>query len=50
LLSQSRVATFILPIELAAAFFILIALVFGGPGQVLERSFDAYPNRVVATA
>jgi SAM-dependent methyltransferase len=43
------VATFILPIELVAAFFfILIALMFVGLGQVLGRSLDAHPNRVVA--
>jgi SAM-dependent methyltransferase len=42
------IASFILPIELVAAFFfILIALMFVGLGQVLGRSFDAYPNRVV---
>src|SRR5262249_11714338 len=41
------VAAFALPIELiATVFFVLIALMFVGLGQVLGRSFDAYPNRV----
>jgi SAM-dependent methyltransferase len=36
------------PIEaIAALFFVLIALMFVGPGQVLGRAFDAYPNRVL---
>src|SRR5689334_2592289 len=42
------VARFAVPIELiAAVFFVLIALMFVGLGQVLGRCFDAYPNRVV---
>lgn len=42
------VASFAVPIELvAAAFFILIATLFVGLGQVLGRSFDAYPNRIL---
>jgi SAM-dependent methyltransferase len=44
----SDVARFIVPIELiVAVFFILIALMFVGLGQVLGRAFDAYPNRVL---
>ena len=43
------VARFVIPIEaIAAAFFILIALMFVGLGQVLGRAFDSYPNRVLA--
>ncbi|HXZ01857.1 MAG TPA: hypothetical protein VEI03_17825 [Stellaceae bacterium] len=42
------VAQFTVPIDLiAAVFFILIALMFVGLGQVLGRAFDAYPNRVM---
>ena len=33
--------------SIAALFFILIALMFVGLGQVLGRAFDAYPNRVL---
>jgi SAM-dependent methyltransferase len=41
-------AQFVVPIEaIAAAFFLLIALMFVGLGQVLGRAFDAYPNRVL---
>src|SRR5208282_6223816 len=41
------VAQFTVPIELiVAVFFVLIALMFVGLGQVLGRAFDAYPNRV----
>ncbi|HEY0793890.1 MAG TPA: hypothetical protein VGD78_22700 [Chthoniobacterales bacterium] len=41
------VAQFTVPVELiAAVFFLLIALMFVGPGQVLGRAFAAYPNRV----
>ena len=37
-----------MPIEvIAAIFFVLIALVFVGPGQVLGRSFDGYPSRIM---
>jgi len=42
------VARFVLPIEvIAAGFFVLVALMFVGLGQVMGRAFDAYPNRVV---
>jgi SAM-dependent methyltransferase len=42
------VAHFVVPIEaIAAVFFVLIALMFVGLGQVLGRAFDAYPNRVL---
>jgi SAM-dependent methyltransferase len=42
------VARFVVPIEsIVAVFFILIALMFVGLGQVLGRAFDAYPNRVL---
>ena len=41
------VAQFVVPIEaVAAAFFVLVALMFVGLGQVLGRAFDAYPDRV----
>lgn len=43
------VAQFAVPIEvIAAVFFVLIALLCVGLGQVLGRALDAYPNRVVA--
>src|SRR3984893_13950567 len=42
------VAQFGMPIEaVAAVFFVLIALMFVGHGQVLGRAFDAYPNPVL---
>jgi SAM-dependent methyltransferase len=42
------VAQFVIPIEVVAAiFFVLVALMFVGLGQVLGRAFDSYPNRVV---
>jgi len=42
------VSKFVLPIEsIAAVFFVLIALMFVGLGQVLGRAFNAYPNRVL---
>ncbi len=42
------VAQFTVPIELiVAVFFVLIALMFVGLGQVLGRAFDAYPKRVM---
>ena len=42
------VAQFVVPIEaVAAVFFVLVALMFVGLGQVLGRAFDAYPNRVI---
>ena len=45
------VAQFVVPIELiAAVFFVLIALMFVGLGQVLGRGFDGYPNRVLGYA
>src|SRR5262249_47422981 len=41
-------AQFTIPIDvIVAAFFVLIALMFVGLGQVLGRAFDAYPNRVI---
>lgn len=41
------VTKFVVPMELfVAAFFILVALMFVGLGQVLGRAFDAYPDRV----
>ena len=41
-------ARFAVPIEaIAGVFFILVALMFVGLGQVLGRAFDAYPNRVL---
>jgi SAM-dependent methyltransferase len=41
-------AQFLVPIEsIAAIFFIMIALLFVGLGQVLGRAFDAYPNRIL---
>ncbi len=42
------IAQFAVPIEVVAAiFFVFIALMFVGLGQVLGRAFDAYPNRVL---
>lgn len=42
------IARFSIPIEaIAAVFFVLIALMFAGPGQALGRAFDAYPNRIL---
>jgi spermidine synthase len=42
------VAQFVVPIEaIAGVFFLLIALMFIGLGQVLGRAFDGYPNRVL---
>jgi spermidine synthase len=42
------VAQFTVPVEfIAATFFVLIALMFVGPGQVLGRAFSACPNRVM---
>jgi spermidine synthase len=41
------VAQFVVPIELVAGFFfVMIALMFVGLGQVLGRAFDAYPGRI----
>jgi SAM-dependent methyltransferase len=40
---------FVVPIEVVAGvFFLLIASIFVGLGQVMGRSFDAIPNRVLA--
>ncbi len=40
-------AQFVIPIEwIAGLFFVLIALMFVGLGQMLGRSFDAYPDRI----
>jgi hypothetical protein len=42
------VAQLVVPIEaVAAVFFVLVALMFVGLGQVMGRAFDAYPNRVL---
>ena len=42
------VAQFTVPIDLiVAVFFVLIALMFVGLGQVLGKAFDAFPNRVL---
>lgn len=42
------VAQFVIPIDLiAAVFFVLIALLFVGLGQVLGRALEGYPKRVV---
>lgn len=42
------VAQFTVPVEfIVATFFILVALMFVGLGQVLGRAFDAYPSRVM---
>lgn len=41
------VVRFVVPMDLfVAVFFVLVALMFVGLGQVLGRAFDAYPNRV----
>jgi SAM-dependent methyltransferase len=43
------IGSFVVPIELLAAlFFILIALIFTGVGQVMGRAFNAAPDRLVA--
>jgi SAM-dependent methyltransferase len=45
---NADVARFVVPIEaVAAVFFVLIALMFVGLGQVLGRAFAAYPDRVL---
>jgi SAM-dependent methyltransferase len=45
---NTDVSQFAIPIEVVAAvFFVLVALMFVGLGQVLGRAFDSYPNRVV---
>ena len=43
------VAGFVVPIELIAGlFFVLVALLFLGPGQALGRALNRYPHRVRA--
>ena len=45
---SADVAQFSIPIELIVSiFFVLVALMFVGLGQVLGRAFDNYPNRVL---
>ena len=45
---NADIAKFTIPIDVIAGFFfVLIALMFVGLGQVLGRAFDAYPNRVM---
>lgn len=47
--SATDVARFVIPIEVIGAFFfVAIALVFVGPGQVLGRALRAVPNRIEA--
>jgi SAM-dependent methyltransferase len=42
-------SVFVVPIEVVAGtFFVLIALLFVGLGQVMGRAFDAIPNHVAA--
>src|SRR5262245_18743283 len=42
------VAKFVIPIEaIVGAFFLLIASLFLGLGQVLGRAFDGYPDRIL---
>jgi hypothetical protein len=46
---RKDLSRFVIPIEvLAGFFFVLIALIFVGPGQELGRRFNAVRNRVVA--
>ena len=49
--TESRVpdfAQFTVPMDvIVAVFFVLIALMFVGLGQVLGRAFNAYPDRVI---
>src|SRR5262249_19132614 len=48
-LPPGDVARFYIPIEaLGAIFFVLLALVFVGPGQELGRAFDRVPDRLRA--
>lgn len=43
------VSLFVVPVEaVAGTFFVLIALMFVGLGQVMGRAFNAVPNRVAA--
>jgi SAM-dependent methyltransferase len=45
---SADIAQFTIPIDvIVAVFFVLVALMFVGLGQVLGRAFDAYPNRIV---
>jgi len=45
---SADIAQFTIPIDMiAAVFFVLVALMFVGLGQVLGRAYDAYPNRVL---
>lgn len=52
--SESRdtdLAAFVVPLELlVAVFFVLVALLFVGPGWVLGRAFEDEPDRIVAYA
>jgi len=46
---RTDLAKFVIPIEIPAGiFFVLIALMFVGPGQVLGKLFDSHPNRIIA--
>ena len=48
---NTDLADFVIPLEsLVALFFVLIALLFVGPGWVLGQALDAEPNRLVAYA
>lgn len=43
------IGAFVVPIEIVAAlFFLLIALIFTGVGQVMGRAFSAAPDRLLA--
>ena len=47
--SARDVATFIVPIEVVGGiFFVLVALLFVGLGQIMGRAFNQIPNRVAA--
>ncbi len=52
--SESRdtdLADFVVPLEmLVAVFFVVVALLFVGPGWVLGRAFEGEPERLVAYA
>jgi hypothetical protein len=46
---DTDLSRFVVPIEVVAGtFFVLIALLFVGLGQVMGRAFNAIPNRVAA--
>jgi spermidine synthase len=46
---QTDLAHFVVPIEaVAGAFFLLVALVFVGPGQALGQALTRVPNRLLA--